>query len=228
MALDKFSVRNGEIGFVWFNRYAGVAIKTPSKTLVIDPVGVSSKNFQKVDAILITHEHYDHLDQSVVRELFKMNNCDVIADPTSAKRLRSIVDPDYLKEVNVGLEIGIGDVKVKVEQCNHPPATTPVTFLIISEDGVKLYHTADSLPFAEMKRIGEKEKPDLVFCTVGIAPNASPKTGAEIAKLLQPKLAVPYHSASSNDFRQFAEILSKEAPKIRCMIVETGQLYKYP
>jgi len=48
--------------FTWFNQYAGVILKTPSKTLVIDPVDIKTKKLQTVDAIRITHEHYDHLD----------------------------------------------------------------------------------------------------------------------------------------------------------------------
>lgn len=44
-----------EIFFVWFNRYAGVTIKTPSKTLVIDPVDVKPRDFKNVDAVLIKY-----------------------------------------------------------------------------------------------------------------------------------------------------------------------------
>jgi len=187
MAIENVELGRGEVAFLWFNNYSGVTIKTAGKTLVVDPVDVDPKVFAAVDAVLITHEHYDHLDQAVVRELQKRTGCMVLADPTSSRRLRSVVSPDRLREVNVGDEVEIEGVKVKVEKCNHPPAATPVTFLITSKDGVKLYHTADSLPFPEMKRIGEENKPDLIFCTVGIAPGTSPRSGVEIAKLIQPK-----------------------------------------
>ena len=221
-------LKSGEIAFKWFNNYAGVTIKTPSKTVVIDPADVNPREFTNVDIILITHEHYDHLDQAIVREVYKRTNCKVLADPTSARRLRSVVDPDNLREVNVGEEVEFENLKIKVEKCNHPPAATPVTFLITSEDGVKIYHTADSLPFPEMRRIGEESKPDIVFCTVGIAPGCSPKTGVEIAKLLNPKVAIPYHTASKGDLERFAELLSKEVPTVKCLLIEKGKTYKYP
>jgi len=38
MSIEKSPTKN-EILFVWFNSYSGVAVKTPTKTLVIDPVG---------------------------------------------------------------------------------------------------------------------------------------------------------------------------------------------
>jgi len=45
--------------------------------------------------------------------------------------------------------------------------------------------------------------------------------------MVQPKVAVPYH-ASPADFTMFAEILSREAPKVRCVILKQGRPYKYP
>ncbi|MEM2393650.1 MAG: MBL fold metallo-hydrolase [Candidatus Bathyarchaeia archaeon] len=225
MAIEKTPAKN-EVMFVWFNRYAGVTIKTPSKTLVIDPVDIKPKSFQKVDAILVTHEHYDHLDQSLISEVYKLSRCVVVADPTSAKRLHNVIPQENLKEVQVGSEVKIGEVSVKAEKCNHPPAATPVTYIITSEDGVKVFHTADSLPFPEMAKIGEREKFDVVFCTVGIAPGASPQTGFEIARLTKPSTAVPYHTGSEGDLKRFAELVKKEASGITCLIPEVGKVYQ--
>jgi L-ascorbate metabolism protein UlaG (beta-lactamase superfamily) len=224
MSIKKSPAKN-EILFVWFNRYAGVTIKTPSKTLVVDPVDVKPRDFKNVDAVLITHEHYDHFDQSLVLEIHKQTLCVVVADQTSARRLRNVIPPEKLDEVQQGSEVKIGEVSVKTEKCNHP-AATPVSFVITSEDGVKVFHTADSLPFPEMAAIGESEKLDVVFCTVGVAPGTSPGTGVDIAKLTKPKVAVPYHTGSIEDLRKFAEILKKEMPKVTCLIPEIGKIYQ--
>ena len=214
-----------EIAFVWFNNYAGVMIKTPSQTLVIDPVDVKPKTFQQVGAVLVTHEHYDHLDQSVIYELYKMFKCTVVADPTSAKRLRNIIPAEKLREVQQGSEVKIGEVSVKAEKCNHPPAATPVTFVITSEDGVKVFHTADSLPFPEMADLATREKFDIVFCTIGIAPGSSLATGFEIARLTKPRVAVPYHTGSTADLRKFADMVKKNLPNVSCIVPEIGKTY---
>ena len=149
-----------------------------------------------------------------------------MADPTSARRLQNVIPPDKLSEVEPGSEVKLGEVSVKAEKSNHPPAATPVSFVIKSEDGVKVFHTADSLPFPEMTAIGEREKLDVVFCTVGIAPGTSPETGVDIARLTKPKVAVPYHTGSTADQKKFAEILKKEMPKVTCLIPEVGKIYK--
>jgi L-ascorbate metabolism protein UlaG (beta-lactamase superfamily) len=214
-----------EVFFVWFNHYAGVTLKTPSKMLVIDPVDVKPRDFKNVDAVLITHEHYDHLDPALVSELQKSTQCAVVADPTSVKKLRHLISPEKLIEAKPGSEFKFDSVSVKVEGCNHP-AATPVSFVIASEDDIKVFHTADSLPFPEMAALGEREKLDLVFCTVGIAPGTSPETGFEIARLTKPKVAVPYHTGSAADQRRFAELLKKEMPRMTCLVPETGKIYQ--
>ena len=213
------------IMFVWFNRYAGILVKTPTKTLVIDPVDVKPRSLQNTDAILVTHEHYDHLDQRLVVEIQKNTNCHVIADQTSARSLKNTLPPNKLEEIRPGLETKIGEVIIKAEKSQHP-AAQPVTLIITSEDGVKIFHTSDSLPFPEMVTIGEREKLDLAFCTVGIAPGAKPETGFEIARLTKPQVAVPYHTNSQNDQRRFAEILKAQMPRTACLIPEQNKIYQ--
>jgi L-ascorbate metabolism protein UlaG (beta-lactamase superfamily) len=221
----KKTPRKNEILFVWFNRYAGVTIKTPSKKLVIDPVDVKPRNFKNVDAVLITHEHYDHLDQPLVSEIHKLTQCEVVADPTSARRLQNVIPPEKLREIRLDSEVKFGEVSIKAEKSNHP-AATPVSFIITSEDGVKVYHTSDSLPFPEMAAIGKREKLDVVFCTVGIAPGTSPETGVEIARLTKPKVAVPYHTGLTEDLKKFAELLKKDMPNVTCLVPEVSKIYQ--
>lgn len=224
MSIQKLPEQNS-ILFVWLNNYAGILLKTPSKTLVIDPVDVKPKTLQNVDAILITHEHYDHLDQRLVAEIQKATNCLVIADSASTKKLQLTIPHDKLQEVKPGAEIKIGEVTVKAEKSSHP-AQAPVSYIITSEDQVKVYHTSDSSPYPELAKLGQKEKFDLVFCTVGIAPGASPQTGFEIAWLTKPQVAVPYHTATVESQREFAALLKKELPKTACLIPEQNKIYQ--
>jgi len=224
MTADKVPEKNSII-FTYLNNYAGVLLKTPSKILLIDPVDIKAKNFPKIDAILITHEHYDHFDQRLISEIQKTSNCTVIADSTSYKSLRLLIPSEKLIEARIGDQTKIGDVKIKTEKCKHP-AQTPVTFIITSEDGVKIWHTADSQPFPEMATIAQKEKIDVVFCTVGIAPGTSPESGSEIAWLTKPKVAIPYHTNSIESKRKFAEIIRREQPKTSAVIPEINKAYK--
>jgi len=225
MPVEKVPEKNS-VFFVWLNNYSGILLKTPTKTLLIDPVDIKPRIFPQLDAVLITHEHYDHLDQRLIAEIQKATGCTVIADPTSTRSLKTNIPAEKLQEIRLGEETKIGEVSVKAEKSNHPPAASPITFIITSENGVKVFHTSDSLPFPEMAKIGEREKLDVVFCTVGIAPKTSPETGFEIAWLTKPKVAVPYHTNSAASQKQFAETLRKELPKTTCLIPELNKIYQ--
>ncbi len=220
----KMSVSRGELGYVWFNGYAGVLLKTSKKTLIFDPVEVRVEELPPIDVVFITHEHFDHLDESLVGDIYAANKCKVVADPTSYARLKGMIPSLDLIEAKVGDKIEVNEIVVNVEPSVHP-AVTPVTYVVSTEDGVVVYHTSDSAPFAEMRRIGQTYRPDIAFCTVGIAPGASPQSGAEIAKLVEPGLAIPYHGTR---LREFVEILSREAPKIKTKVIERDRVYKYP
>jgi L-ascorbate metabolism protein UlaG (beta-lactamase superfamily) len=213
------------IYFVWFNQYSGILLKTPTKTLVIDPVDIKPKSFPTVDAILITHEHYDHLDPPIITAIQKATGCTVIADSASTKKLQHVVPKDKLHQIKAGEEIKIGGVGVKAEKSNHP-AQAPVTYIITSEDNVKVYHTSDSLPFPELALMGQKEQFDTVFCTVGIAPGASPETGFEIARLTKPPLAVPYHTGSVQSQRRFADLIQNDLRKTAYLIPQLNKIYQ--
>jgi len=224
MSIQKTPERNS-ILFVWLNNYAGILLKTPTKTLAIDPVDVKPKTLQNVDAVLLTHEHYDHLDPRLIIEIQKETNCTIIADSASTKKLQHAIPNEKLTEIKPSEEIKIGEVSIKAEKSNHP-AQAPVTYIITSEDQVKVYHTSDSLPFPELAKLGQKEKFDVVFCTVGIAPGATPQTGFEIAWLTKPQVAVPYHTATSSSQKEFAELLKKELPRTACLIPEQNKIYQ--
>ena len=227
MSLEAVTLKKGEVAFVWFNNYSGVTIKTPNKTLVVDPAAIDPKVFKAVDAVLVTHEHHDHLDEGIIRDIHTRTHCLVAADSTSFKRLKDAVSGDKLFEMRVGREIKIGNVAVRAEVFKHP-AETPVSYLITSEDGVKIYHTGDSLPHPDMKRVGDRSSPDIVFCTVGMpAPGASPQSGLEIVRLVKPKVAVPYH-APYVDRKKFSELLAKEVPSVKAMVVEQNEITRYP
>jgi L-ascorbate metabolism protein UlaG (beta-lactamase superfamily) len=227
MSIETLTLNRGEVAFLWFNNYSGVYLKTAGKTLVFDPADVDPRIFKSADILLITHEHFDHFEENLVKEIYRRTQCAVLADSTSARRLRDALPANKLHEMRIGKEIKLGNITVRAEAYKHP-AATPVSYFITSEDGVKVYYTGDSLPCPDMKQVGERSPPDIVFCTVGPpAPGASPKTGLEIVKMVKPKMAIPYHAPAA-DRKKFVEIVSKETPNVKCLDIERDKPYKYP
>ena len=199
-------------------------MKSPHVSLVVDPVEVDEAVLSQIDAILITHEHYDHLDEGTVIDAQTKSNCQVVCDKASYDRLSSAISSDKLSAANVRDEFQVKDMLVTAERSSHH-AEAPLTYLITSEDGVTLYHTSDSLPFKEMADIGKRHGVDVCLCAVGIAPKATPRTGAEIAALVKPDLAIPYHG---NAQKEFVAILAKLSPNTRSRIIKRGEMLVYP
>jgi L-ascorbate metabolism protein UlaG (beta-lactamase superfamily) len=215
----------GSILFVWFNQYSGILLKTPSKTVVIDPVEIKPKHLQNVDAILITHEHYDHFDPRLIDEIQKASNCQVIADLASYKRLQHLIPSEKLMGVSVGQELKLGEVKIRAEKSQHN-AASPVTYIVTSEDDVKVFHTSDSLPYPELAVLGQKEKFDVVFCSVGISPASSAESGLEVARLTKAQVAIPYHTSTVASQTAFQKLVRKELPKTACLVPEQNKIYQ--
>lgn len=224
MAVEKSSLSRSQISITWLNKYSGILLKSPHVGVLVDPVEVDESMMTEIDAILITHEHYDHLDEGTVMDLQSKNNCQVICDKASYDGLSCAISSNRISSANVKDEFQVKDAVITAEKSSHP-AEAPLTYLITSEDGVTLYHTSDSLPFREMADIGKKHSVDVCLCTVGIAPKASPKTGAEIATLVKPELSIPYHGEAQ---REFAAILARSSPKIRSHIIRRGEPFTYP
>lgn len=224
MTVEKTSLGRGQIAVTWFNKYSGILMRSPHVSMVVDPVELDESSMTGVDAILITHEHYDHLDEGTVIDLQSRSNCQVICDKASFDRLSAAIPANRLLAASVKDKFPVKDALIIAEKSSHP-AEAPLTYLLTSEDGVTLYHTSDSLPYREMADLGKKYDVDVCLCTVGIAPKATPKTGAEIATLVKPRLAIPYHGEGQ---KEFVEILAKSAPRIKSHIIKQGETFVYP
>lgn len=220
------TVAKGKVALTVFNNYSGVIIRTPSTTLIFDPIDIDVADVDQADIMVITHEHYDHFEAGIATQLQKKTNATVVTTPFVASQLKG-VPSNMVKAFRAGDSASIDGVNITAEHSEHP-GNKPLTFLVASEDGIKVYHSSDSQPFKDMAKIGEKHKPDVAFCTVGIAPGTSPRSGVEVAKLVKPKVAIPYHTDRSKSLEDFAEILGKEKPDIKTKIIRKFEIYQYP
>ena len=218
------SLTRGEVALTLVNSYTGVVIRSPHVGILIDPVDIDIDKISKIDAVLITHEHIHHLDESIVADIQLNSGCKVIADSASFGRLSAVVPSSKLEEAHVKDEFQVEEVSVVAEKSSHP-AAEPLTYIITSEDGVSVFHSSDSAPFKEMADIGRRYQIDICLCSIGLDSGLSPKSGATVAKLVKPKVAVPYHGEKT---KEFASAVSKIAPHVKSRILRKGETLKYP
>ncbi|MCK4809017.1 MAG: MBL fold metallo-hydrolase, partial [Candidatus Aenigmarchaeota archaeon] len=139
--------------------HASVMVVSGGKTIYIDPYKIP-ENSPKADIILVTHEHYDHCDPDVIRQLSD-NDTKIVA----AKGCASKIDGG-VTETAAGDSMTVDDVSIKaiqaynIEKPYHPKGLG-VGYIIKVSD-VKIYHAGDTDQIPEMKSLKD-ENIDIAF-----------------------------------------------------------------
>ncbi len=222
LATEKVWAQTAKVEIHWLGQAATKITTLSGKVIVIDPFLTKNpktppqyKNLDalgKVDVILTTHGHFDHIDD--VAELAKRTG----AHGPGKRRARRHHDQPRLDHPGAGGEVQqrwdsqagrpqIAITQVRAEHSSEVTVTDPTTgksmtypggepvgFAIQLENGFKLYHMGDTGLFGDMKFIGEYYKPDLLLIPIGGHFVMDPKDAAYATKeLIKPKYAIPIH-----------------------------------
>jgi L-ascorbate metabolism protein UlaG (beta-lactamase superfamily) len=216
------SAQSGKIEVLWMGQSATRITSVSGKVIVVDPFLTKNpktpaqyKNLDalgKVDLILVTHAHGDHLGDAP--ELAKKNNAPVWAPAGLANSLVALglLPGELAPRMNKGGVVTPPgpDIKITMTRAEHSsemvwtnPATgkdevhvggEPVGFIIELENGFKIYHMGDTGLFGDMRLIGDYYKPDLVLVPIGGHFVMSPRDAAMATReWLKPKFAIPIH-----------------------------------
>ena len=169
-----------------------VLLDSGSARLLIDP-GAFSTGFEGVtglDAVLITHQHADHLDPDRLPALLAANpDARLIVDPGTATQLPDGIGREH-EPVEPGDTLTVGGARVEVlggaHAVIHPdiPGITNNAYLV---DGTHL-HPGDSI---DTFPPGELE----VLFLPGAAPWSKVGETIDYLRAVAPRTAVPIHEA---------------------------------
>jgi L-ascorbate metabolism protein UlaG (beta-lactamase superfamily) len=237
----------------WFG-HAAFSITTPKgKVLLIDPWLNNPSNpdvkngkdplasVPKVDYILITHGHRDHVGDAV--EIARKTGAVLICNPELAGNLVKLADfpakqADTDAIMGIGGEIKIADGEVTVAMTpavhsssvfNPKAASTeaerayggnPAGFVLIVKNGPTIYHSGDTAYFKDMETVGEEYEVDLALLNIGGHFGMEPRMAARAAKSVRAKLAVPQHYATFPGIAASADEFAAELKKLRIPFYE--------
>jgi len=215
------SAQSGKIEVLWLGQSATRITSVSGKVIVIDPFLTQNPKtppqwksldaLGKVDLILVTHAHADHIGDAP--DLAKKTNAPVWGPAGLANTLVALgpLPAELAPRMNKGGVITpLGpDIKITMTRAEHSsemvwknPATgkdevhvggEPVGFIVELENGFKLYHMGDTGVFGDMKWIGEYYKPDLILIPIGGHFVMSPRDAAVATEMIKPKFAIPIH-----------------------------------
>ena len=188
--------------------HATFKITTPSgEVIVVDPwvSGNPScpddmKKFERVDTLLITHGHFDHIADAV--ELGKKFKPQVVAIHETCKWLESKGVKNTLG-MNKGGTQKVGGIEVTMVTAIHSCGIEDdgkiiyggeaCGYIIRLPGGMTIYHAGDTAVFGDMKLIAELYAPELALLPIGDHYTMSPHEAAMAIRLLGVKHVIPMH-----------------------------------
>lgn len=225
------------IKLTWLG-HATFRIETPGgKTILVDPwvMGNSAcpenqKNFKKVDTMLCTHGHFDHIGDAV--EIGKKHNPKVVGIPELCGWLQK-KGVKQLAEMNKGGTQIIDDIKITMVHADHSCGIQDGDQLVYGgeacgyvvefSNGLKIYHAGDTNVFGDMAIIRELYAPDIAMIPIGDHYTMSPREAAYACKLLQPKTVIPMHFATFPVLTGRPADLKKLAPDVEIREMKPGE-----
>lgn len=129
--------------------HAAVLVETPTERVLIDPGNFSTRWHQLTDvtAVLVTHQHPDHIDPEHVPALLAANpTARVLVEPSVAPIVGERAEP-----IMNGAHVSIGSLGIQAVGEHHAvihkdlPVLGNVGFVISESQGPTFFHPGDSL-----------------------------------------------------------------------------------
>ena len=197
----------GGIKLTWLG-HATFRVETPGgTTILIDPwvmgnpmCPANEKTVKKVDILLCTHGHGDHIGDAV--EIAARHNPIAVGIPELVGWLTK-KGVKRTAEMNKGGTQTVGDIKVTMVHADHSCGIQDGDQLIYGgeacgyviefSNGVKIYHAGDTNVFGDMQIIRELYAPEIAMIPIGDHYTMGPREAAYACKLLKPKSVIPMH-----------------------------------
>ncbi|HEV2221558.1 MAG TPA: metal-dependent hydrolase [Candidatus Acidoferrales bacterium] len=204
--------------------HATFKITTPTgKVIVVDPWIMGNpacpkpmQKFERVDTLLITHGHYDHIADAV--ELGKTFKPQIVAVHETCKWLESKGVKNTLG-MNKGGTQKVGEIDVTMVNAVHSCGIEDDGKIIYGGEacgyvvrlpgGMTIYHAGDTAVFGDMKLVAELYAPEVAMLPIGDHYTMGPREAAMAIRLLNVKHVIPMHFGTFPLLRGTPEELKK-------------------
>jgi len=256
--VDSISIANynSKTRFIWFG-HSTFLLQTKGKNLLIDPMFgdvpapnplLGNKRFSNelpieieklpsIDAVLITHDHYDHLDYESIQKLKDKVKLFFTPLGIGIHLLKWGVEKERIIELDWWEEIKFDDLTIRCTPAQHfsgrgisDREKTLWCSWIIQSDDENLFFSGDSGYASHFKEIGEQYGPfDFAFMECGQYNNLwplvhmFPEETAQAGLDIKAKKMMPIHwgafKLASHSWTEPVERISKKAKELNVDLV---------
>ena len=209
--------------------HATVLIQTAKGTnFLIDPFIAQNPKYpkgfvlpEKIDYILLTHGHGDHISDAVPVAIKHRSAVVAIYELAAYIASKGVKNTTGM---NTGGTAQLNEVAVTMVEATHSAAAqdekgthyvgVATGFVLSIASGPVLYHAGDTSVFGDMRLIAQLYHPDVAMLPIGGFYTMGPKEAALAVEFLQPKMVLPIH------FGTFPPL--KGTPKELAALIDPG------
>lgn len=160
------------------------------------PPALHPSDFDRLDLMLVSHNHIDHVDRIALRLAARTNALVVGPRPIAARARRR--GAERAVALSLRDDFAHDGVKIHSVPADHPLCSSPFGYLI-QADGKTIYFSGDTRNFPALRQVLKSRPIDLALIQIacakyfGIPDGMSIEAAAALVREVKPREVVPMH-----------------------------------